>query len=86
MQNAPNLKAHLDNLIQIRQNINQKAAYKDNIKLAFDSLKAKRPLDVGVKSQSLYNGLFIQNYGEQIYLDATQSSRLMNEFKEEKKK
>jgi len=86
LQNAPNLKAHLDNLIQIRQNINQKAAYKDNIKLAFDSLKAKRPLDVGVKSQSLYNGLFIQNYGEQIYLDATQSSRLMNEFKEEKKK
>lgn len=79
LHSNPKLKAHLHNLIEIKQAANKKQAYTGTIKLAFDSLKAQRPFNIGVKSQALYNSLFDKPFGELIYLDKNQAARLMQQ-------
>lgn len=81
----PQLKDYLQQVMQLRQSVNQIQAYSGILKQNMDNLKATRPNDLAIKAQALYNSLFKKTFGEEIYITKAQQAsvaRMQQEVKE----
>lgn len=74
IENNPDLKSLLVNMISVRTATNPIAAYTGSTKTELDKLKDRVPYNMGVKAQALYNSLYKVPFNEKIYLSTAQQS------------